>query len=260
MDSLKMGSLKMVSSTWIEIEKAFQEDWLVIIPLGSNCKEHGHHLPMNTDFILAENFAQYVYETNRNVIIAPTLTDSYFPAFVEYPGSLSLTVEVAREVIMQRCRIWHQQGANRFYVLNMGISTNVPLKQAKEIFSAENPAIQFDYLDLSPLHQDPRLIKICQQQYGTHADEIETSMMLNFAPEVVNLTKAKSEDSPKKPGPLTRDLTATDKTISVTGAWGNPTLATLEKGQIAISIIQEMIDQQLSIFQKNTCIKHSASV
>ena len=41
--------IKMAETTWPEIEQAFNNNWPIILPLGAGCKEHGHHLPMNTD-------------------------------------------------------------------------------------------------------------------------------------------------------------------------------------------------------------------
>jgi creatinine amidohydrolase len=71
-----------------------------------------------------------------------------------------------------------------------------------------------------------------QQKEGTHADEIETSMMLYIAPDTVRMSKAQKDVHPRRPGGLTRDPNATDKIYSPTGAWGDPTLATREKGRI----------------------------
>ena len=65
--------------------------------------------------------------------------------------------------------------------------------------------------------------------------------MLYIKPDVVDMSKAKPEESPDKPGPLTRDTSAIDKTISITGAWGNPTLATHRKGEIAVDTLKEML-------------------
>ena len=39
--------------TWPEVATAFNADVPVIIPIGAASKEHGHHLPMKTDWLLA---------------------------------------------------------------------------------------------------------------------------------------------------------------------------------------------------------------
>ena len=83
------------------------------------------------------------------------------------------------------------------------------------------------YFDLAEV--DDVVKKVQQEPEGTHADEIETSMMLYIAPDTVRMSKAEKDLHPHHPGALTRDPNATDKTYSPTGAWGDPTLATREK-------------------------------
>lgn len=240
--------MKMAEMTWPEINQAFQNQALIVIPLGAASKEHGYHLPMNNDLIMAEKLSEYIADTYDNVLIAPPITDSYFPAFVEYPGSTSLSLETARQLIVERCALWHQQGAKKFYIVNTGISTLEPLLEAKQIFNDQYPELEFDYLDLSQKSNDPRVQAITTQNYGSHADELETSLMLALAPEIVQLEKAVPEDTPKKPGALTRDSKKTAQTVSPSGAWGNPTLASNEKGEVILKVLHEIIDAQLQHF------------
>jgi len=78
--------------------------------------------------------------------------------------------------------------------------------------------------------------KKLRQSGGTHADEIETSMMLYIAPESVRMNKAARDLNPNQPGGLTRDPHGKG-TYSPTGAWGDPTLATREKGRAVVESI-----------------------
>src|SRR5207302_9020395 len=75
--------------TWIEAEKVLTPDTVVVIPLGAESKEHGPHLKLKNDFLIAEYLKKRVLE-NSNVVVAPTLNYSFYPAFIEYPGSTSL--------------------------------------------------------------------------------------------------------------------------------------------------------------------------
>lgn len=241
--------LKMATAYWPDIEVAFTKNWPIIIPLGASCKEHGYHLPMNTDFILAEYLADWVCD-NYEVLVAPTIQDNYFPAFVEYPGSSTLSINLSRDYLVEKCLAWYQQMVicnpqtiKKFYVLNTGISTNNPLAEAREILQKQN--IIFEYLNLLLLDNDPDVQKIIQQKVGSHADEVETSMMLYIKSGVVKMNKAIPEENPDKPGPLTRDVNSIDKTISISGAWGNPTLATSEKGEFIINVLKRMLHKQL---------------
>ena len=73
---------------------------------------------------------------------------------------------------------------------------------------------------------------MAQQDGGTHADEIETSMMLYIAPHSVDMGKAARDYHPGQ-GRLTR-TPGGEGIYSPTGIFGDATLATLEKGRIVV--------------------------
>ena len=70
-----------------------------------------------------------------------------------------------------------------------------------------------------------------KQEGGTHADEIETSMILYMDPASVDMKKAVKDYHPEKGrGGLTRNPNGVG-VYSPTGIWGDPTLATRAKGR-----------------------------
>jgi creatinine amidohydrolase len=211
--------------TWYEAEKALTPETVVVIPIGAAAKEHGPHLKLKTDWIVAD-YVKTRLRAQANVVIAPTVPYHYYPAFVEYPGSTTLRLETARDLMVDICRSLARFGPRRFYALNMGISTLRALKPAAKTLAAEGIILQ--YTDLSEL-LDPIEKAICTQEGGSHADEGETSMILYIDPSAVDMAKAVKDYNPDK-GRLTRDPKA-KATYSPTGIWGDPTLATREKGQ-----------------------------
>jgi creatinine amidohydrolase len=70
-----------------------------------------------------------------------------------------------------------------------------------------------------------------EQKFGTHADEIETSMVLYMEPPAVRMEKAAAGGSADRPGPLTRDPARADGLYSASGVFGDATLATWQKGE-----------------------------
>ena len=164
------------------------------------------------------------------VVVAPTINYSYYPAFLEYPGSTSVKRETARDMIADICHSLAGYGPRRFYIINTGVSTIGPLSDAAKALAAEGVTLRYFQWD----ETDDAVKKVQQQAGGTHADEIETSMMLYIAPETVRMSRAAKDLSPHGRGPLTRNPKATEGTYSPTGAWGDPTLATKDKGQILV--------------------------
>jgi len=228
--------------TWVEAEKILTPETVIVIPLGAAAKEHGPHLKLKNDFLIAEYLKGRVLRQSK-VIVAPTLNYNFYPAFVEYPGSTTLRLETARDMMVDICRTLARFGPHRFYILNTGISTLRALKPAADLLAAEG--ILLRYTDLRMTEPVEKTIK--QEEGGTHADEIETSMMLYMAPATVDMTKAVKDYHPENgSGGLTRNPNGVG-VYSPTGIWGDPTLATRAKGRkvtegLVSGILQEIED------------------
>jgi creatinine amidohydrolase len=233
-------SVILENLTWIEAEKALKEYEVILIALGARTKEHGPHLLLKNDYVMAEYLKERVIE-EVPVIVLPTLQYGYYPAFLEYPGSVSIQAETFKNLIADICQSMNGYGIKKFYILNTGVSTLRPLAQAKEeLFKT---GIILNYLDILEVDEKlpPGLMK---QEGGTHADEGETSMMLYIAPETVAMSKAvKDYDSRPNRRGLTRDPEG-EEHYSPTGIWGDPTLATREKGKIIVeNTVSAIIEQ-----------------
>jgi creatinine amidohydrolase len=220
-----MTGIRLEDLTWIQAERALTADTVVVIPIGAASKEHGPHLLLKNDLLLAEYFTERVLE-NADVVVAPTIPYHYYPAFGEYPGSTTLRLETARDLVVDVVRSLARYGPRRFYALNTGISTNRALAPAAELLAQEG--VLFRYTNLGDLEAIER--ELCTQERGTHADEGETSMMLWIAPETVDMSKAAKDCGEHGQGGLTRVPNGTG-TYSPTGIWGDATLATREKGE-----------------------------
>jgi creatinine amidohydrolase len=226
--------------SWDEAERILTANTVVVIALGAESKEHGRHLQLNNDFLMAEYLKKRVLDAApQNTVVAPTINYSFYPAFLEYPGSTSLSMDTARAMITDIIHSLAHYGPRRFYILNTGISTLRPLAQATADLSKEGIVLR--YTDLT---KDDPVEKKLRQSGGTHADEIETSMMLYIAPEFVRMKKAVRDLNPNQPGGLTRDPQGKG-TYSPTGAWGDPTLATREKGQAMVESLVVTIMKEI---------------
>ena len=223
--------------SWVDAEKVLTPDAVVIIPLGAESKEHGPHLKLRNDFVMARYLAERIRERSK-VVVAPTINYGYYPAFVEYPGSASLTLDTSRDMIVEICRGLARFGPKRFYVLNTGVSTVAALKPAAATLAAEG--ILMRYTDVLTITEDVEK-RISQQEGGTHADEIETSMMLYMSPEDVDMSKAVKDYHPGKG--LTRDPARKDMAYSASGVYGDATLATREKGRI---VTEALVDRTVA--------------
>ncbi len=221
------AGVRLADLAWPEAEHALTRETVVVIPLGAAAAEHGPHLRLDTDLTIATYLARRASEA-ASVVVAPPLTYHYYPALLEYPGSTSLNLDTARTLTIDVVRSLARYGPRRFYVLNAGLSAGRPLGAAAETLS--NDGILLAYTDPGP-RLDEASARVRQQEGGTHADEVETSMMLYIDPEAVDMPRAVKDYSPST-GPLRLTRTrGSSGTYSASGVAGDPTLATREKGQ-----------------------------
>jgi creatinine amidohydrolase len=221
--------IRLDGITWPQAEKALTADTVVVIPLGAAATEHGRHLTLGNDMWVAEYLAARAARA-ADVVLAPTVPYHYYPAFLEYPGSTSLTLETARTLTTEIVRSLSRHGPRRFYVLNTGVSTLRPLQASAQELAAEG--ILLAYTDVAA-SVDAAARPLRQQEGGTHADEIDTSMMLYIEPGSVDMTLAAKDYVPgvdPRAG-LTRRPGGRGA-YSPSGVWGDATLATPEKGRI----------------------------
>lgn len=219
--------------TWMEAEEVLTPDAVVVLPLGASSKEHGPHLKLKNDWLIAEYYKERVLQA-ADVVIAPTLGLHFYPAFIEYPGSVTLSRNTSRDVVVQICRRLAHYGPRRFYVINTGVTPIQPLAASAEILAEDGILLRYpDILKMGkPVEEE-----VSEQPGGTHADEIETSMMLYIAPETVDMSKAVRDWAPKtKPG-FSRTPDGPGH-YSKTGIWGDPTLATRDKGE---RVVEHMV-------------------
>jgi creatinine amidohydrolase len=182
-----------------------------------------------------------------DVVVAPTVNYHFYPAFLEYPGSTSLRLETARDLVVDVCKSLARFGPRRFYVLNTGVSTLRALKPAADALASEG--ITLRYTDLLKI-TGPVEKEIGKQEGGTHADEIETSMMLYMAPSTVDMKKAAKDYHPSEERGLTRDPKKKG-VYSATGIYGDATLATKAKGERITKALVEGILKEIEDLRRS---------
>jgi creatinine amidohydrolase len=231
--------------TWRQAESVLTPEAIVVIPLGAASKEHGPHLRLKNDLVLAEYFKRRLMG-RAAVVVAPTINYHFYPAFVEYPGSTTLRLETARDLAVDVCRSLARYGPKRFYVLNTGVSTIRALQPAVDVLAGDG--IVMRYTDILKVAQEAEKA-VRQQEGGTHADEIETSMMLYIDPSLVDMSKAVKDYHPQGQGGLTRDPKGPG-TYSPSGVWGDATVATPEKGRKVVEAMVEGMVQEIDALRQ----------
>lgn len=219
---------------WDQIPTLLSAGNAAILPIGAGAKQHGFHLPMGTDAIQAEWFAARLAE-RIGALVWPTLTYGYYPAFAAYSGSVSLGAATFEPVVREIVADIRRFGPRGVLILNTGMSTVAPVNRAIAGFKDAPPVRHLALYEGRRFRETAAAIQ--RQPYGGHADEIETSIMLAIAPELVDMSRAlASPIAPggPAPGPLSPGDPASPN-YSPSGSQGDPTLASTEKGEALVA-------------------------
>ena len=231
--------------TWDEVACRLEHGAAAILPIGAAAKQHGFHLPMNTDRVQAEWLAARLAD-RIDALIWPTVNYGYYPAFAEYAGSSGLSAPVFEAVIHEIATAIIGFGCRAVLVLDTGISTRAPVDRALARLATG------DALHLE-VHEGPNYrraaAQLAEQGHGSHADELETSLMLALASDLVDMTRAEASPEVKQEaaGPLT-PLDASSPNYSRSGSYGDPTLATRAKGEVLLAAMLGDLTERATAF------------
>ncbi|MBD1373405.1 creatininase family protein [Hazenella sp. IB182357] len=227
-------------STWIDL----QHIDLALFPIGS-LEQHGYHLPINTDSLIAEAIANQLAKalTHRSFVV-PNLPFSSSFEHVHFPGSISLRSETIIHVVKDVIHSLERMGVKKCVIVN-GHGGNMLLGNI-----AQEMNVNFPKLLITPSrkHWDRAYEKANLSttiSRDMHAGEGETSILLSLLQEgIIKTDHFQDVDSPR------RDLFQVlgIKPYSETGTIGFPTQANAEKGRALLNALTDEIQLTVEEF------------
>jgi len=141
---------------------------VLLIPLGAT-EQHGPHLPLETDTVIAAALAEAVAARRADVIAAPALPFGASDEHAGFPGTLSLGQEALEAAVVALAR--SAEGFAAVILLSWHGGNAEPLARA-----------------LAEMRAEGRPVACWQPSHAggdAHAGRTETSLMLAIAPELV---------------------------------------------------------------------------
>ncbi|MBP7142203.1 MAG: creatininase family protein [Opitutaceae bacterium] len=208
---------------------------LVILPAGA-IEQHGYHLPVGVDSLLGQAYLEAALpklDAGSRVLVAPPITFGKSNEHEGFPGTISLSAKTLRRLLLSLVRQLHDLGFRFFAVLNThgGNSATVvyTLREIQSVFGVRAGMLSSGY--------SPPLSDI-ERDFGFHAGEWETSLMMAAAADLVRRDRAVCEypARPDDPGELRPENAPAiaswiSSDISRSGTMGDATAATEEKGR-----------------------------
>ena len=233
--------------TFQDISKCLGARSILCLPIGS-IEQHGPHLPLNTDVVLAEEFTRRIiarWATSLDLWQLPTLTISLAREHEWAAGTLSLSIqgitavmrdlgrEIARALPTRNLAIINGHGGNRgiLEALMQDLRADFGLNVC-----VLHPAV---WAEMDAKAAVPEI----------HGGKNETSMMLAIAPHLVRSDRIAQLKNPPRGEVVRKTIldpavswpwTTDDKRIADMGVIGDAQAASAEFGQRLLDRVTEM--------------------
>jgi creatinine amidohydrolase len=221
--------MKLEDLTWKEVAEYLKSNQQLIVPIGT-CEQHGPHLPLNTDTLVADKLAEYLSQ-ETGMLVGPTLNYGVnLPCDRGYAGTCSTTKELLSGFLRSVLAWWKEQGFERFFMLSAhGDPQHIAALKTID-------PIMVKVLELYDFNMTAMLEK---QQGAKHACEAETSVMMHLYPEKVRRSEIKDFEMPFE---KFKPYLLHEKTEAITGSPGNqgyPSYASAEKGEKLFALMKK---------------------
>ncbi len=226
-----MMSVDVFGMSQHDFAKAVKKNRLAIIPVGS-LEQHGDHLPVSTDSIISEYLARQV-AAKVGAFVFPVIP---FGVSFEHSPMFNISIghSMLSSLVCDVCSSIAANGIKKIVVIN-GHHGNIGALQylAQDLHGRVHADVSVNTLHYWHMMKD---------QFD-HAGEVETSLVLAIAPDLVrmNLARANSKRLSKSKAAYATMTNAPGSFVRITGSgvWGDPNKATAEKGK---QLIDEIIE------------------
>jgi creatinine amidohydrolase len=222
-----------------EVDALDRDRTVLILPLGS-VEQHGNHMPLGTDTMLAHAVSLAAAEKAAGTLVLPPPWYGFSAHHMRFAGSVTLRAEtlmaVAEDIVASLVR----HGFRRILIVNgHGGNSGVIDVLASTLGQKHYGEARIAALTYFQLAREA-IAELRQSEPGGmgHACEFETAMVQHIRPELVKIDRAATTYPDPGSRYLTTDLLGGSAIrvyhdfadLSPTGTLGDPTLATPEKG------------------------------
>jgi creatinine amidohydrolase len=236
---------------------------IAVLPVAAT-EQHGPHLPLSVDSALVDGViaaALAQLASNVPVLFLPTQAVGFSPEHAAFGGTLTLKAETLIRLWTDIGESVAAAGVRKLVLLNshggqVGLM-DVVARDLRARLGMLVYSVNWFGLPLVAAHGEDvnALFSAHEHRFGIHAGEIETSMMLALAPELVDMAQAQnfastSEDRSKAYPILGNGKSAKlgwqMQDYNVAGAVGNAAAATAEKGRAVLDAAGLALAQMLA--------------
>jgi len=158
----------------------------ILVPIGV-IEQHGYHLPLKTDALLAERIGWRIGE-RAGLLVAPVIYSSFSGG--GFPGTINVSPAVMSLVVSDTLLSLVSQGFRNFYLFlcHGGSENDRALDHALKLLLRTNPAFSDSLIALLPIWKlGVEAQRDAFREHDWHAGWLETSLVLALEPDWVRM-------------------------------------------------------------------------
>jgi creatinine amidohydrolase len=243
--------------TWPEIEQAIAGGKTTAVLACGAVEQHGPHLPTGTDDYLGTAIAERAARIAGNALVAPTIRPGLSEHHMHFPGSFTLRPSTFVALIEDYCESLVRHGFERIVIFpSHGGNADTMRAHAPQLARAFHGRCEVVVSTRSDRFQ--RMGELLAERgvslgrAGAHAGYTETSMMLDYRPDLVDMEEAapgRCDDEFYLPENIDRSQLESFiygiQTQSPNGILGDPTGSTAEVGDELLRLAAESLAEEL---------------
>ncbi len=260
------GPKTLLEMSWTEVREEQRAGTnIALVPIGS-VEPHGPHAPLGNDALLSREYARrtllHLAKINVRAVIAPPIVFGLAPQMMSFPGAINIRTETLFALLCDICRSLYRHGFIK-QALMTAHAENWPLMLLAAQDLRHDPGIDIIALNWGRALYAHHEEILDSRRFEGHGGEGETSRLMAVHPELVDLTKAEPFYVEEHGTPAQRENAARRQRDPIPfddffdggglfspprdfgedqttlGHFGDPRLATREKGEAALEIVGE---------------------
>jgi len=229
-----MHTVLMEKMTWTEIRRALDEKVTTALVLGASIEQHGPHLPIDTDTLLAYDTGERIARRLGDALVAPVIRPGCSDHHLGLPGTLSLPKRVFEEILEHYVSCLARHGFRWIVLIPSHGGNQQPIC---DVVDRLQPKYAEQGIGLFTCHADTSALRaqlfaeagLDPAVGGIHSGHLETSEMMASYPQTVRMDEM-------EPGflgevDIARIFSEGMASISPNGVFGDPRCASAAFGE-----------------------------
>jgi creatinine amidohydrolase len=233
----------------IQVRKSVNKKTIALLVFGA-CENHGDHMPFGSDFIVPMELAKRVARKSHNVMVLPAMPFGVSLHHIEFQMTITLEPSTLVKVIEDLFLSLVKNGITRILVIN-GHDGNIPaVELSARTIKDRYPEVVIACLEAWWVLVGEITKDLFQVWNGLgHGGEAETSAMLAVRPDLVDMNNAPKEIIPNLPNNIRIYFNFNE--LTNTGTTGAPMKASIQKGQNALSVLEDLLLSFINKMEQN---------